>query len=93
MKLPVNYDKTPWQKRRAIREEYTRIQKSRCYYCDMPLTGKPCKTVTAKRLDLTLFPEGFLSYPIHLHHDHNSGLTIGATHAYCNGILFQYYGE
>ncbi len=36
------------------------------------------------------FPKGMLDHPIHLHHDHNTGLTIGAIHAYCNVISFVY---
>lgn len=32
-------------------------------------------------------------YPVHLHHDHKTGLTIGAVHAKCNAVLWQYYGE
>ena len=32
-------------------------------------------------------------HPIHLHHDHDTDLTIGAVHAYCNAILWEYHNE
>lgn len=37
-----------------------------------------------------VFPKNMLSNPIHLHHDHTTGMTIGAVHAYCNVISFVY---
>jgi hypothetical protein len=40
-----------------------------------------------------LFPELFLKYPVHLHHSHVTGLTIGAVHAYCNAVLWVYHDE
>jgi hypothetical protein len=44
-------------------------------------------------IDRELFPPGFFNYPVHLHHSHNSGLTIGAVHSYCNAVLWHYHGE
>ena len=40
-----------------------------------------------------LFPESFFKYPVHLHHSHDTGKTIGAVHAYCNAVLWEYYGQ
>lgn len=37
------------------------------------------------------FPKGMLDYPVHLHHDHKTGMTIGAIHSYCNIISFVYF--
>jgi hypothetical protein len=34
-----------------------------------------------------------LKSPIHLQHDHDTGLTEGAVHAYCNAVLWQYEGR
>ncbi|AGI61771.1 hypothetical protein VCO139_0016 [Vibrio phage VCO139] len=42
---------------------------------------------------MKLFPKNMFQYPIHLHHDHNTGMTIGAVHARCNAVLWEYYGE
>ena len=47
----------------------------------------------AAELDRGVFPAGFLNYPVHLHHDHDSGQSIGAVHAYCNAILWVHHGE
>jgi hypothetical protein len=44
-------------------------------------------------VDLKLFPRGFLSNPVHLHHCHTTGLTIGAVHSRCNAILWQHHGQ
>jgi len=46
-----------------------------------------------KKIDWSYFPENFLNYPIHLQHNHNSGLTEGAVHNYCNAVMWQYEGK
>lgn len=43
-------------------------------------------------IDERLFPKGFFDHPVHLHHNHDTGLTIGAIHCYCNAISWQYHG-
>ena len=40
----------------------------------------------------TIFPENFFDHSIHLHHDHDTGMTIGAVHAHCNAVLWEYEG-
>ena len=89
-KLPVNYNKLRWEERAEVRRQYIKEQDNLCYYCKTSLHENPPKYYN---LNLRLFPKGFLENPIHLHHDHNTGLTIGAVHAYCNGVLWQYHGE
>jgi hypothetical protein len=42
---------------------------------------------------LSLFPKNFLKWPVHLHHSHDTGMTIGAVHSYCNAVLWQYHNE
>jgi hypothetical protein len=91
--LPVNYNKCSSGERRIVREQYVREQGEKCYHCGGRLNEKPPQEITDLKLNLNLFPPNFLKNPIHLHHDHNTGLTIGAVHAYCNGVLWQYYGE
>lgn len=90
MKLPVKYSKTPPNKRRAIREEYVRLQNGNCHYCNSPLSGDPRSDVKKKWIDKSLFPEHFFKWPVHLHHEHGTDLTIGAVHAHCNAVLWQY---
>lgn len=93
MDLPIDYNKASWQERRAAREEYTVLQKGRCFYCGEMLDDDVSLEVRSKTLNMGLFPENFLKYPVHLHHCHKTGKTIGAVHAKCNGVLWQYHGE
>lgn len=90
MNLPYHYESLTQEQRRLVREEYVRIQDGKCQHCGTLLTEQPAKD---RPLDLRIFPKGFLAYPVHLHHSHDTGLTIGAVHSYCNGILWQYHGE
>ena len=93
MDLPVHYNSLTPVQRRAVREEYVKLQGGNCMYCHKDLTGEPCRRVTSKRINWKLFPPNFLKYPIHLQHCHKTGLTEGAVHAYCNAVLWQYHGK
>jgi hypothetical protein len=93
MQLPVNYDKISSAQRRLVREEYVRLQEGKCCHCGQPLDGKASKEMIGKRIDRTLFPPNFFKGPVHLHHAHDTGMTIGAVHAVCNAVLWQYHGE
>lgn len=93
LQLPVNYNNLTQPQRRTVREEYVRIQDGKCSHCGELLTGKASSEVMGKTINRTLFPEGFFRWPVHLHHDHSTHMTIGAVHNYCNAVLWQYYGE
>ena len=93
MKLPVNYKSLHWTERKAVRLEYINRQKGRCHYCGEPLDGKPAKKIADKPVTKSRFPEGFFKWPIHLHHSHTTGMTIGAVHCHCNAVLWEYDGE
>lgn len=94
MNLPKLYDKLKHKQRKAVRAEYVRQQKGKCWYCQGNLDEQPPEAIKKKyRIDLKWFPEGFLKNPIHLHHDHDTGLTEGVVHAWCNGVLWQYFGK
>jgi len=95
MKLPVNYNDLTPEQRRDVRELYCRLQDWKCIHCNNNLMGNAADFVQKLKIDYSLFPGGvgFLKFPIHLHHDHETGLTIGAVHARCNAVLFQYHGE
>jgi len=93
MKLPVNYKDTPPAQRRLVREEYVRLQSGNCHHCQAPLSGPATKDILSKYIDAKLFPPNFFAWPVHLHHSHDSGLTIGAVHNACNAVLWQYHGE
>ena len=90
MKLPIHYPTTHWAIRKKVREEYVKRQNNLCYHCGKPLDVKPKRT---RQITESLFPPNFMKWPIHLHHDHDTGMTIGAVHAYCNAVLWEYHGE
>lgn len=91
--LPVYYDDLPQGERRLVREQYVALQEGKCYYCGNPLWAKPKNDVAKKHINWKRFPPNFLKWPVHLHHSHDTGLTIGAVHAHCNAVLWQYEGE
>ncbi len=91
--LPVNYNILSSSKRRAVRNQYVEIQGGLCHHCKCALTGPPSPDVTKKKIRAHLFPSTFFDYPVHLHHDHGTGMTIGAVHNYCNAVLWQHHGE
>lgn len=90
---PAKYaDLSPAQ-RRALREAYTLAQEGACMFCGVFLSCDPPETVTSKTIDWRRFPPKFLRYPVHLQHDHRTGMTEGAVHAYCNAVMWQYHGR
>jgi len=91
IRLPAMYHSLSSTRKKAVREEYVRIQKGKCSFCKKPLTGKPARKIRKLKINESIFPPHFLRWPVHLHHDHNTGLTLGAVHCYCNAVLFQYY--
>ena len=92
-KLPVNYTKLSPYARRKVREQYMREQKGKCAHCGNFLSAQPTKEIREKSINESLFPRGFFDYPVHLHHNHKTGMTIGTIHAKCNAVLWQYHKE
>jgi hypothetical protein len=93
MELPVEYKSLSIQEKRKVRERYVFLQKGKCHYCNAPLSGEPRKDIADKKVTPRFYPKGFFKNPIHLHHSHDDGLTIGAVHAHCNAVLWEYEGE
>ena len=91
--LPVNYDKLHWKERASVRQQYITEQSGRCKHCGGLLSEEPPAHIKAYKIKWDLFPKHFLKYPVHLHHCHASGMTIGAVHSLCNAVLWQYHGE
>lgn len=89
MKLPAHYPSLKWWERKTVREKYIEQQNGRCCYCDKLLVTHPD---VEKPINKKLFPRSFFDHPVHLHHDHKTGMTIGAIHAVCNAISWQYEG-
>lgn len=95
MNLPVKYSTLNQREgeKAIVRNEYIKLQNGLCYYCNLPLLGNPPKQITDKNINWKLFPPNFLKYPMHLHHNHETDMTEGAVHAYCNAVLWQYEGK
>lgn len=91
-KLPVNYNKLHWTERKQVREQYIKQQNNKCYYCGGDLNEPPPNYITDKPINWELFPKNFLKYPIHLQHNHDTEMTEGAVHNYCNAVMWQYDG-
>lgn len=91
--LPVRYSRLAPEARRRVRMQYAIEQGNVCMYCKHTLAQDPPDSVKSKSINWELFPPNFLRYPIHLQHCHKTDLTEGAVHAYCNAVLWQYYGR
>lgn len=89
--LPVDYRNLEWQERRAVREQYIEEQGGECFYCGAKLSAEPKADLQDLPIDWSLFPENFLKYPVHLQHDHKTGMTEGAVHSLCNAIMWNYF--
>ena len=93
IKLPVDYTKLTYLERRVVRNQYITNQQNKCYYCKGNLNEEVPREIQNRKITPELFPSGFFDHPIHLHHSHDSGMTIGAVHAYCNAVLWEYEDE
>lgn len=91
--LPVKYDELPWEVVIEVREQYELQQGYKCYYCKQALNKTPSNIKKKYKVNYKLFPKNFFKHPVHLHHNHDTGLTIGAVHSYCNAVLWQYHRE
>ena len=89
----VPYSKLTSNQRKILREEYIKYQNGKCMWCNNNLTEPPPSGITDQQIDWSLFPPGFLKNPIHLQHNHDTDMTEGAVHAYCNAYLWQYEGR
>lgn len=91
-KLPVQYSTLSPQDKVRVRLEYIRRQDNRCCYCNAKFTEGIPESIWSKVIHRELFPANFFDYPIHLHHCHQTGFTIGAIHAWCNAVSFEHDG-
>lgn len=91
--LPVNYNKLTPRQRREVREQYEREQGGCCMWCGERLDAPPPAHILTKRINDHQFPPKFLKCPVHLQHDHDTGLTEGAVHSKCNAVMWQYHSR
>lgn len=90
---PADYRKLTQPERAQLRAEYVGAQGGNCCHCKASLDGEPAEKTRRLSVNSKLFPANFFKWPIHLHHCHRTGMTIGAVHAHCNAVLWQYHGE
>lgn len=93
LELPVKYYELLPADRFIVREMYIKQQAGLCCHCHYDLRGKPPPEILEKKVTPKLYPYGFFNNPVHLHHNHDTGLTIGVVHAYCNAVLWEHYDE
>lgn len=86
----VDYTKLTPQDRRKVRLQYIEQQNGLCYFCKEKLSEGPAKHVAELEVNKKLFPKNFFDHPIHLQHNHDTGMTEGAVHAQCNAVMWQY---
>jgi hypothetical protein len=91
--LPVDYTNLTTFRKRLVRAEYIKQQEGKCWYCGCSLRSEPRKDIKKLRINKKLFPVTFFQWPIHLHHDHKTNMTIGVVHNHCNAVLWQYHGQ
>jgi len=87
------YSKLNTRQRRQLREQYIIEQNGKCMFCFNPLESDPPDKIKNTPIDWSLFPEGFLKAPVHLQHNHDTDMTEGVVHAYCNAYMWQYEGR
>ncbi len=92
-RLPVEYSELHWFEKREVREQYIKEQNGKCFYCGVDLNEEPPENIRNKRIDWSLFPSNFTKYPVHLQHNHDTDMTEGAVHSYCNAVMWQYEGK
>lgn len=88
--LPIDYTRLTPYERKLVRLQYIEEQANKCAYCGESLSEVAPKRITEKEINWSLFPASFLQFPIHLQHDHKTGMTEGAVHNYCNAVMWQY---
>jgi len=91
--LPALYEELLPSERREVREQYVEQQGGFCMHCFGCLKQVPPSDITDKPVRPELYPSNFFDHPVHLHHSHDTGLTLGAVHAYCNAVLWEYHNE
>jgi hypothetical protein len=89
--IPALYESLTWNQRRVVREQYIKLQKYECFFCGGSLYKEAPEELQSLPIDWDLFPPEFTKYPVHLQHNHDTGLTEGAVHSFCNAFMWNYF--
>jgi hypothetical protein len=90
--LPTKYSSLSGERKSAVISAYICLQRERCWLCGDSLYELPTFIVENPKLMALSYNELAEEHPHHLHHDHDTGLTLGVTHAECNimsGITYE----
>ena len=87
LELPTKYSSLSGERLSAVKEAYICLQRERCWLCGNNLYELSKYLVDNPKLMPLCGNELAERYPLHLHHDHDTGLTLGVTHAECNIII------
>lgn len=95
LSIPMKYSEIPYWRRYEVRKMYIEQQHGNCYHCHYPLNESAPDFIQeqAEGVDWDLFPENFLESPVHLHHNHDTDMTLGVVHSHCNAVLWFFHGE
>lgn len=93
IELAAKYSELTSLQRRSLRQDYIKQQMGKCFYCKEDLNQDPPKRIKDLAIEWNYFPSNFLVFPIHLQHNHDTDMTEGAVHAYCNAVMWQYEGR
>lgn len=92
LELPTKYSSLTGERKSAVKEAYICLQRDRCWLCGDDLYDPP-KFLVENPNYMPLCGNQLAEHsPLHLHHDHKTGLTLGVTHAECNilsGITYE----
>lgn len=87
---PVEYSKLNYIQKRMVKNLYIIDQNNKCMYCGVDLNSEPPERILNLNIDWSYFPPNFRKYPIHLQHNHETDMTEGVVHMYCNAVMWQY---
>lgn len=86
LQLPTKYSSLSGQRRAAVKEAYICLQRERCWLCGDSLYALPTFIVDNPNVVQLCYNQLAEQFPLQLHHDHDTDMTLGVTHAECNAI-------
>lgn len=86
LELPTKYSSLSGERLAVVKEAYICLQRERCWLCGGNLYELPNHVVDNPNLIGLCSSQLAEQHPLHLHHNHDTGLTLGVAHAECNII-------
>lgn len=86
LELPTKYSSLSGERLSAVKDAYICLQRERCWLCGDNLYELPKYIVDNPNYMGLCYNQLAEQTPLHLHHNHDTGLTLGVAHAECNII-------